>query len=146
MAGEAFPHFVSDSIVVQIGSSIAYECVSWHYFHTGTTRPSVLQKTKVAVVLLEECSRTLTQYNSLSDLPSLREINQSQLCALDLVNSSDACGGDSGGPIFTEDPATGLSTVHGVVSFGVSCGTALPSIYTRIAYYSDWIESIVWPN
>lgn len=53
--------------------------------------------------------------------------------------------GDSGGPLqIFSSPAMG--TVIGVVSFGISCGTSLPSIYTRVAYYMDWIESIVWPN
>lgn len=40
----------------------------------------------------------------------------------------------------------GMSTVVGVTSFGISCGSALPSVYARVAFYLDWIESIVWPN
>lgn len=48
------------------------------------------------------------------------------------------------GPLFIREDS-GMSTVHGIVSFGVSCGTELPGIYTRIASYVDWIESIVWP-
>lgn len=53
--------------------------------------------------------------------------------------------GDSGGPIFLYDNPSGVSTVVGIVSFGVSCGTALPSVYTRVASYIEWIESNVWP-
>lgn len=53
--------------------------------------------------------------------------------------------GDSGGPIqiVTDD---GVSTVVGITSFGISCGSALPSVYTRVAFYINWIESIAWPD
>lgn len=42
--------------------------------------------------------------------------------------------------------SSAISTIVGVVSFGVSCGTALPGVYTRVAFYVGWIESIVWPT
>lgn len=51
--------------------------------------------------------------------------------------------GDSGGPIQIYN-VNGMSTVVGVTSFGISCGSLLPSVYTRVAFYIDWIESIVW--
>lgn len=55
--------------------------------------------------------------------------------------------GDSGGPLqMFEQKSSAIATVVGVVSFGASCGTELPGIYTRVAFYIDWIESIVWPN
>lgn len=113
-------------------------------------RPDDLQQAKVSVVPLTSCNTTLTEYNEDKDLPSFREgLIDSQLCALD-TNSSrdkvmDTCQGDSGGPIFITDEA-GVSTLVGVVSFGVSCGTDLPSVYTRVASYMDWIEDFVWPN
>lgn len=66
------------------------------------------------------------------------------MCASNLVEGSDACQGDSGGPIFQQ--RDGFSIILGVVSFGVSCGTELPGVYTRIASYIDWIESNVWPD
>lgn len=28
---------------------------------------------------------------------------------------------------------------------GSFCGTTFPSIYTRISYFIEWIEAIVWP-
>lgn len=31
----------------------------------------------------------------------------------------------------------------GIISFGIGYGS-LPSIYTRVAYYLEWIEPIVW--
>lgn len=99
---------------------------------------------------LASCNATFLKYNQLADQPSFRKgLIDSQLCALD-TNSApdkikDACVGDSGGPIFTYNPS-GLSSLVGVTSFGVSCGTQLPSVYTRIASFTEWIESIVWPN
>lgn len=40
----------------------------------------------------------------------------------------------------------GLSTLVGVTSFGITCGSTLPSVYARVAFYADWIERIVWPS
>lgn len=62
------------------------------------------------------------------------------------VSGKDSCEGDSGGPLQYFPPTSKIATVVGIVSFGISCGTILPSIYTRVAYYVDWIEPYVWPN
>lgn len=102
-------------------------------------------KANVSSVPLEQCNRTLLEYNQLSNLPSLRALTDTQMCAVNLIERSDACQGDSGGPVFLNDFRSGVSTIVGIVSFGVSCGTELPGVYTRIASYMDWIERIVWP-
>ena len=102
-------------------------------------------KANVATIPLESCNQTLVEYNRLSNQPALRELSDTQLCALNAVEKRDACQGDSGGPLFLNDAKTGLSTIVGVISFGVSCGTLLPGVYTRIAKYIDWIEYYVWP-
>lgn len=96
-----------------------------------------------------ECNAILLQYNELANQPSLRYgLIDSQLCARDSTSHPDrimdTCAGDSGGPIFTYE--SGLSTLVGVTSFGISCATSLPSVYTRIASFVDWIECVVWPN
>lgn len=67
------------------------------------------------------------------------------MCAINPNDNRDACQGDSGGPIFLYEQS-GLSTVVGIVSFGVSCGSNLPGVYTRIASFMDWIEDTVWPS
>lgn len=69
------------------------------------------------------------------------------MCALDFVGENDSCGGNDGGPIqmFVNDSA--IANFVGIVSFGVlPCGTAFANIYTRVAYYLEWIESIVWQH
>lgn len=57
--------------------------------------------------------------------------------------------GDSGGPLQRHFNKTLVSSkmffVFGVTSFGRSCATGAPGVYTRVTSYLDWIESIVWP-
>lgn len=90
---------------------------------------------------LASCNATFLEYNKEANHPSLTHgLHDSQLCALD----STTCQGDGGGPIFTYHSESGVSTLVGVTSWGVGCGPHLPSVYTRIASYVDWIESVVW--
>lgn len=55
--------------------------------------------------------------------------------------------GDSGGPLQLKHKQIHcMYTVVGVTSFGRACGVkGEPGIYTRVASYVPWIESIVWP-
>ena len=66
-----------------------------------------------------------------------------QVCAGD--PKMDTCPGDSGGPL--QMRLLGNSTITpfllGVTSFGKACGSGTPGIYTRIAPYRSWIESVV---
>lgn len=93
---------------------------------------------------LDECSSMLLDNRRI--MSGLRDISKGQYCAFDPNGQNDSCQGDSGGPlqIFTDNST--VSSVVGVVSFGISCGTVFPGVYTRVAYYLNWIESHVWPN
>lgn len=106
----------------------------------------MLLKTNVTSMSSETCNVTVLEYNADKDQRSLRSgLHDTQLCAFDPDARNDACQGDSGGPLQILSPS-GLSTVVGVVSFGIACGTSLPSIYSRVASYLDWLEPIVWPD
>jgi secreted trypsin-like serine protease len=70
-------------------------------------------------------------------------VQPSQICAGVPDGKNDTCQGDSGGPL--QIVVDEQHCIVGVVSFGIACGYALPSIYTRVSFYLDWIESIVWP-
>ncbi|XP_053670866.1 uncharacterized protein LOC128721164 [Anopheles nili] len=74
-------------------------------------------------------------------------IQSTQLCAGFLQGGRDTCTGDSGGPlqIYSND-GNCRAQIIGVTSFGVSCGSSTPGIYTRVSEYIDWIESTVWPK
>ncbi|XP_055301608.1 serine protease persephone-like [Sitodiplosis mosellana] len=110
-----------------------------------TNKSSTLLKTQLKTMPIAECSSTLLS-NRTSNLSSLKNITNGQYCAFDPNAQNDSCQGDSGGPLQTFTDDSSISTVVGIVSFGISCGTAMPAVYTRVAYYLDWIESIVWPN
>lgn len=70
---------------------------------------------------------------------------EGQYCAIDPEFKRDSCRGDSGGPLQIFDKSK-TARIVGIVSFGISCGTQLPGIYTRVAHYVDWIASHVWPE
>ncbi|XP_077968862.1 complement factor B-like [Styela clava] len=58
---------------------------------------------------------------------------------------TDACKGDSGGPVVREvkNIKTGTScwVQIGIVSFGYGCGSKYPEYYTNVARYIPWIEA-----
>lgn len=89
----------------------------------------------------EECRKS---YNESSKLP--RGIDDSMICAKDTnsTRKSDACQGDSGGPLLMLTESG--DTVIGVTSFGSTCGTSDPGVYTAVYSYLDWIEEQVWPS
>ncbi|EOD16364.1 hypothetical protein EMIHUDRAFT_210744 [Emiliania huxleyi CCMP1516] len=55
------------------------------------------------------------------------------------IHGKDACGGDSGGPLVSPYPEDGKPLLIGIVSWGIGCGRH-PGVYTRVAYYRDWIS------
>ena len=96
---------------------------------------------------LSVCNTTILEWNRERNLPFLRGgIGESKYCAYDAGTRNDSCQGDSGGPLQVFRSDSNTTQVIGVVSFGFGCGTALPSIYTRVAYYFEWIKSHVWPD
>lgn len=74
------------------------------------------------------------------------EYGKGSLCAGSLApdgsvaTGKDSCQGDSGGPLTRQEDGGGRSLV-GLVSGGKGCGAGKPAVYTRIAYYTDWIAA-----
>lgn len=80
-------------------------------------------------------------------------VDESQFCAVDNVKETDSCHGDSGGPLQILDSIKKTGKVIGIVSYGddtkdtgIDCANGDPGIYTNVAYFVDWIESVVWPK
>ena len=90
----------------------------------------ILQMVKVPIIPNSVC-------NSHSDYKRFGlKLSDGQLCAGNLTGGMDACQGDSGGPLACD------AVLIGVVSFGYRCGEPkFPGIYSRVAYFIDWIKS-----
>lgn len=99
----------------------------------------------VNTIPLSECNATMIDFNRVTNFGALRNgIIESQYCTTEGRNGP--CLGDGGGPLqYFPTANSTLATVVGIVSLGIGCGNENPSIYTRVAFYIDWIESNVWP-
>ncbi|GBG25498.1 Serine protease 30 [Hondaea fermentalgiana] len=54
----------------------------------------------------------------------------------------DTCQGDAGGPLFLTQGSQDVQL--GITSFGYGCAReGYPGIYTRVAFHTDWIDSVV---
>nr|XP_030736555.1 transmembrane protease serine 11A isoform X7 [Globicephala melas] len=70
-----------------------------------------------------------------------RHIKFGMFCAGYLEGVYDACMGDSGGPLVGKDLKDTWYLI-GIVSWGDNCGQKnKPGVYTKVAYYRNWITS-----
>jgi len=69
------------------------------------------------------------------------KLHPSEVCA-GTETGKDACTGDGGSPLVCQ-AESGRWTVVGLVAWGIGCATHLPGIYTNVAYFRNWIDSIV---
>uniref|UniRef100_A0A4W4FX82 pancreatic elastase II n=1 Tax=Electrophorus electricus TaxID=8005 RepID=A0A4W4FX82_ELEEL len=106
----------------------------WGRLWTGGPTPDILQQALLPVVDHQTCSQP-DWWGSL--------VTGKMVCAGgDGLLSS--CNGDSGGPLNCQS-ANGSWDVQGVVSFGSSLGCNYPkkpSVFTRVASYSSWINKV----
>ncbi|XP_039966999.1 trypsin-1-like isoform X1 [Bactrocera neohumeralis] len=108
----------------------------------GVSSP-LLMKTNLSTIDNSECQ---LHYEPDSDVLS-DGIISTQICAKDHEKLRDTCQGDSGGPIIKfikPKDLNPMSLVVGITSFGIGCGTGMPSVYTRISEYIDWIENVTY--
>ncbi|CAG9818511.1 unnamed protein product [Phaedon cochleariae] len=98
----------------------------------------ILQKAPLSAVSKKECNRMMQKSK---DRYSLRP---TQICAIG--SGTDACIGDSGGPLQVRREKGGYAVV-GIVSHGPhGCGGVIPAVYTRVFPYLKWIENVVWKD
>ncbi|XP_028135369.1 venom protease [Diabrotica virgifera virgifera] len=120
----------------------------WGKIGFAEEQSSFLLKVSLNEVNTETCNRLYSDVKK-SILPQ-GIVGNTMICAGGEIGV-DTCEGDSGGPLqvrnhYKYDNGKGFRIV-GVTSFGKACGiTRSPSIYTRVSYYTNWIESIVWPE
>jgi secreted trypsin-like serine protease len=102
-------------------------------------------KGEVEEIPLDECRldyKDKFRANMIAALPD--GITDGLLCAKNRNKTVDTCRGDSGTALkYFQD---GNFYIVGITSFGISCQSKLPSFYTRVSHYLDWIEEIVWSS
>jgi len=100
----------------------------------------------LSIVPLDQCDLSFAEFPS-SKRFIKDGITNTLLCAADGLQQKDACQGDSGGPLVLEhDIVNNKYSILGIISSGFGCATKTPGLYTRVAAYLDFIESVVWPN
>ncbi|XP_022832269.1 serine protease snake-like [Spodoptera litura] len=111
------------------------------------TKQSAKELQKVSLSVLDEgfCNETLKFFFN-RNWPD--GFQPTQMCAGELSGGKDTCQGDSGSPLqVVSTDNSCIFHVVGVTSFGRNCADkGRPAVYTRIASYVDWIESVVWPG
>jgi secreted trypsin-like serine protease len=100
-------------------------------------------KAKVEEIPLTECVDDFKLlFQSMFQRKFPEGITDVRICAKNRQNKQNTCQGDSGSGLFVNEGIK--SIVLGITSYGQSCTSPLPSFYTRVSKYLDWIEEIVW--
>ena len=95
--------------------------------------PTILQEAQVEYVNPRRCRSVHGSWMIQDDM----------LCAYG--SGTDACFGDSGGPIMIEsdDGIPDDDLIVGLVSWGRGCASGIyPGVYARISYFYDWIVEV----
>nr|XP_054763584.1 uncharacterized protein LOC129270209 [Lytechinus pictus] len=90
---------------------------------------------------LQEATVTLFNRSACQEFYHDRQLTQGMLCAGSLSGQTDACQGDTGGPLQCEDQE-GRFHLVGITSFGYGCGRpSYPGVYTKVSYYNRFITT-----
>lgn len=138
--------YVNPICLPQTGALTTKKVIASGWGRTGFAEDASDRLEKVTIEYFDQ-SRCNEVYDDDEKLDG-KGINWSKMiCAGSTNKTGDTCNGDSGGPIQIINPDVEcMYTVVGVTSFGsVYCGAiGVPAIYTKVYYYLDWIENIVW--
>ncbi|KFB44658.1 hypothetical protein ZHAS_00012560 [Anopheles sinensis] len=96
---------------------------------------TVLRKLQLEELSVEDCTNMMEVSRYFTD-----GIHDGQLCI-----STDTCGelsGEALQPVTATKPC--ISHVVGITSRGTRCNSNGVTIYTKVSYYIDWIETNVW--
>lgn len=104
----------------------------------------VLLYTELIVISQKDCTDAYAN-KSFNGKPLM--VTENMLCAGAEGGGRDACSGDSGGPLVFLDAQTKKWFVVGIVSWALDCAVSGQyGVYTRVANYIPWIESIISNN
>lgn len=110
------------------------EVTGWGVTKQFTSKRSdILQRALLPVVNKTACKEIYANNSEVT-------IDDTKICAGGGTEKTNACNGDSGGPIQQQGHfSDGVRYIqYGIVSFGIE-GCDLPEVFTKVAYYMDWI-------
>ncbi|XP_061769828.1 hepatocyte growth factor activator isoform X2 [Nerophis ophidion] len=107
----------------------------WGRLHEKADGYSNLQEAGVRLIRHDVCRKPEVFGN---------HVTANMICA-GLNGCVDACQGDSGGPLACS--RNDVSFLYGIISWGEGCGNSKkPGVYTKVANYMDWINSVIKPK
>lgn len=100
----------------------------WGHTQVNGTKAAYLQYYNTPIITNANCKTLLT--NAKFD----KLIQNSNVCTLSQAGQG-ICRADSGGSLSVGNELVGIA------SFGVSCATGVPDVFTRVSSYSSWITT-----
>mmetsp|Transcript_63485 Transcript_63485/g.101007 ORF Transcript_63485/g.101007 Transcript_63485/m.101007 type:complete len:454 (-) Transcript_63485:152-1513(-) len=96
-----------------------------------------IEYTDLEFISLDECDERLCEYDTGEKDCDWEATNKNQICALG--DSTTPCNGDSGGPLIKP----GTLELVGAVSWGMYCDDDTPTVFTNVASYYSWIQTLL---
>ena len=115
----------------------------WGTTSSGGSLASVLQMVEAPIVENNVACGSATDSNGNSGEYPCYSLDESMICAGDLINGGeDACQGDSGGPLVVRNAADTKWLLIGATSWGYGCADVLyPGVWSKVSYVLDWIDA-----
>lgn len=115
----------------------------WGTTSSGGSLSSTLMMVEAPIVSNNVACGTSTDENGNSGDYGCSSLDESMICAGDLVNGGeDACQGDSGGPLAVRNSDDTKWLLIGATSWGYGCADVdYPGVWSKVSYVLDWINS-----
>jgi len=109
----------------------------WGRLYEDGPLPAVLQEVDLPIINNTECEAMYEKAGFREHIPHIF------ICAGYREGGKDSCEGDSGGPMAVKRE-NGRFDLAGIISWGIGCAKKnQPGVMTRIAYFRDWINTII---
>jgi len=115
----------------------------WGTLSSGGAMASTLQMVETPLVSNDVACGASTDSNGNSGDYSCSSLDESMVCAGDLINGGeDACQGDSGGPLAVRSVLDNRWLLIGATSWGYGCADVnYPGVWAKVSYVYDWITN-----
>jgi len=127
---------------VQDGGIMA-TITGWGTTSSGGSLASVLQMVEAPIVENDVACGSATDSNGNSGEYSCSSLDESMICAGDLIDGGeDACQGDSGGPLVVRNADNTKWILIGATSWGYGCADVIyPGVWSKVSYVLEWIDA-----